>query len=84
MVCGSCSDSNSPATCWQPVRAAQCLFVAQNAAGQIFDQETVRRKAQPRCRVTVPLSDSVTRSAESPILDVECRPHGEYAGDMTI
>ena len=37
-----------------------------------------------RCPVTAPRSALVTLSDESPILDVECRTYGEYAGDMTI
>ena len=60
------------------------IAVAQNAAGQVFEQETVRRRAQ----ATVPGDGAavglVTASGESPILDVECRTYGEFAGDMTI
>lgn len=60
------------------------IAIAQNAAGQIFDQPTVRRKAQaavPGDGAGVAL---VTLSGESPILDVETRTYGEFAGDMTI
>lgn len=60
------------------------IAVAQNAAGQIFDQPGVRRKAQscvPGDGAAVAL---VTLSDDSPILDVECRTYGEYAGDMTL
>ncbi|GJJ18997.1 3-oxoacyl-ACP synthase III family protein [Mycolicibacterium mageritense] len=60
------------------------IAVAQNAAGQIFDQETVRRKAQAAVPGDGAAVGLVTRSDESPILDVECRTYGEYAGDMTI
>lgn len=60
------------------------IAVAQNAAGQVFDQPGVRRKAQscvPGDGAAVAL---VTLSDDSPILDVECRTYGEYAGDMTL
>lgn len=60
------------------------IAVAQNAAGQIFDQPGVRRNAQscvPGDGAAVAL---VTLSDDSPILDVECRTYGEYAGDMTL
>ena len=58
--------------------------MAQNAAGQIFDQPTVRRKAQAAVPGDGAAVGLVTVSDESPILDVECRTYGEYAGDMTI
>ena len=60
------------------------IAVAQNAAGQVFDQPTVRPQGagigarRRRRRRAVALSD------ESPILDVECRTYGEFAGDMTL
>ena len=60
------------------------IAVAQNAAGQIFDQENVRRKAQASVPGDGAAVGLVTMSDESPILDVECRTYGEYAGDMTI
>ncbi len=60
------------------------IAVAQNAAGQIFDQQTVRRKAQAAVPGDGAAVGLVTVSDESPILDVECRTYGEYAGDMTI
>ena len=60
------------------------IAVAQNAAGQIFDQPTVRRKAQAAVPGDGAAVGLVTVSDESPILDVECRTYGEYAGDMTI
>lgn len=60
------------------------VAVAQNAAGQIFDQQTVRRKAQASVPGDGAAVGLVTVSDESPILDVECRTYGEYAGDMTI
>ena len=60
------------------------IAVAQNAAGQIFDQPTVRRKAQAAVPGDGAAVGLVTISDESPILDVECRTYGEYAGEMTI
>jgi 3-oxoacyl-[acyl-carrier-protein] synthase III len=60
------------------------IAVAQNAAGQIFDQPTVRAKAQAAVPGDGAAVGLVTVSDQSPILDVECRTYGEYAGDMTI
>ena len=60
------------------------IAVAQNAAGQIFDQEGVRRKAQASVPGDGAAVGLVTLSDKSPILDVECRTYGEYAGDMTL
>ena len=60
------------------------IAVVQNAAGQIFDQPTIRAKAQSSVPGDGAAVGLVTRSDESPILDVECRTYGEYAGDMTI
>ncbi|PRC47897.1 3-oxoacyl-ACP synthase, partial [Mycobacterium sp. ITM-2017-0098] len=60
------------------------IAVVQNAAGQIFDQRTVRRRAQAAVPGDGAAVGLVTLSEESPILDVECRTYGEYAGDMTI
>ena len=60
------------------------IAVAQNAAGQIFDQEGIRRKAQASVPGDGAAVGLVTVSEQSPILDVECRTYGEYAGDMTI
>lgn len=60
------------------------IAVAQNAAGQVFDQESVRRKAQASVPGDGAAVGLVTVSDQSPILDVECRTYGEYAGDMTI
>lgn len=60
------------------------IAIAQNAAGQIFDQPTVRRKAQASVPGDGAAVGLLTVSDESPILDVECRTYGEYAGDMTI
>ena len=60
------------------------IAVAQNAAGQIFDQEGVRRKAQASVPGDGAAVGLVTLSDKSPILDIECRTYGEYAGDMTL
>ena len=60
------------------------IAVAQNSAGQVFDQPTVRRKAQASVPGDGAAVGLVTVSDESPIIDVECRTYGEYAGDMTI
>jgi 3-oxoacyl-[acyl-carrier-protein] synthase-3 len=59
------------------------IALAQNAAGQVFDQPTVRRKAQASVPGDGAAVGLVTVSDRSPILDVECRTYGEYAGDMT-
>lgn len=60
------------------------VAVVQNAAGQVFEQPSVRRKAQAAVPGDGAAVGLVTASEESPILDVECRTYGEYAGDMTI
>ena len=60
------------------------IAIAQNAAGQVFDQKTVRPKAQAAVPGDGAAVGLVAVSDTSPILDVECRTYGEYAGDMTI
>src|ERR1700754_4372154 len=60
------------------------IAIAQNAAGQIFDQPTVRTKAQAAGAGDGAAVGLVTASDKSPILDVECRTKGEFAGEMTI
>ena len=60
------------------------IAIAQNAAGQIFDQEGVRHKAQASVPGDGAAVGLVTLSDESPILDVVCRTYPEYAGDMTL
>jgi 3-oxoacyl-[acyl-carrier-protein] synthase-3 len=60
------------------------IAIAQNAAGQFFDQETVRRKAQSAVPGDGAAVGLVALSDQSPILDVECRTYGEYAGEMTL
>jgi 3-oxoacyl-[acyl-carrier-protein] synthase III len=60
------------------------IAIAQNAAGQVFDQPGVRRKAQASVPGDGAAVGLVTLSDRSPILDIECRTYGEYAGDMTL
>jgi 3-oxoacyl-[acyl-carrier-protein] synthase III len=60
------------------------IAIAQNAAGQIFDQDGIRRKAQASVPGDGAAVGLVAVSDQSPILDIECRTYGEYAGDMTI
>jgi len=60
------------------------IAVAQNAAGQVFDQPGVRRLAQAAVPGDGAAVGLVTASDESPILDIECRTYGEFAGDMTV
>lgn len=60
------------------------IAIAQNAAGQIFDQPGVRRKAQASVPGDGAAVGLLSVSDESPILEVECRTYGQYAGEMTI
>jgi len=60
------------------------IAIAQNAGGQFFDQPTVRRKAQSAVPGDGAAVGLVTLSDQSPILDIECRTYGEYAGEMTL
>jgi 3-oxoacyl-[acyl-carrier-protein] synthase III len=60
------------------------IAIAQNAAGQVFDQPGVRGKAQAAIPGDGAAVGLVALSDQSPILDVECRTYGEYAGDMTL
>ncbi|MUL64040.1 3-oxoacyl-ACP synthase [Mycobacterium sp. CBMA 234] len=60
------------------------VAVAQNAAGQVFDQATIRPKAQAAVPGDGAAVGLVAVSDISPILDIECRTYGEYAGDMTM
>ena len=59
------------------------VAIAQNAAGQVFDQPGVRAKAQASIPGDGAAVGLITVSDRSPILDIECRTYGEYAGDMT-
>jgi 3-oxoacyl-[acyl-carrier-protein] synthase III len=60
------------------------IAIAQNAAGQAFDQPGVRRKAQASIPGDGAAVGLVALSSQSPILGIECRTYGEYAGDMTL
>ena len=60
------------------------VAVAQNAAGTIFDQKTIRPKAQASVPGDGAAVGLVALSDKSPILDIECRTYGEFAGDMAI
>ncbi|WP_406376334.1 3-oxoacyl-ACP synthase [Streptomyces sp. NBC_00647] len=57
---------------------------AQSAAGQCFTQSEVRRLAQAAVPGDGCGVGYVTTSADTPVLDVETRHIGEYAGDMTV
>ncbi|MFE1752967.1 3-oxoacyl-ACP synthase III family protein [Streptomyces anandii] len=57
---------------------------AQSAAGQWFTQSEVRRLAQAAIPGDGCGVGYVTTSAKSPVLDVETRHLGQYAGDMTV
>src|SRR6201999_222659 len=58
--------------------------IAQNAAGHVFNQPMVRRKAQSAVPGDGAAVGLVAVSDQSPILGVECRTYGEYAGEMTL
>ncbi len=60
------------------------IAIAQNAAGQVFDQPGVRRKAQASVPGDGAAVGLVTLSEQSPILGIECRTYGEYHGEMTL
>jgi 3-oxoacyl-[acyl-carrier-protein] synthase III len=60
------------------------IAIAQNAAGQVFDQPDVRRKAQAAVPGDGAAVALVTLSDESPVLGIECRTYGEYLGEMTL
>ncbi|MFL4952606.1 3-oxoacyl-ACP synthase III family protein [Streptomyces sp. MMS24-I31] len=57
---------------------------AQSAAGQWFTQSEVRRLAQAAIPGDGCGVGYVTTSAGAPVLDVEARHIGQYAGDMTV
>jgi 3-oxoacyl-[acyl-carrier-protein] synthase-3 len=59
------------------------IAIAQNAAGQVFNQPGVRGKSQASVPGDGAAVGLVTLTDHSPILDVECRTYGQYAGDMT-
>lgn len=57
------------------------VAIAQNSAGQVFDQPGVRRKAQSAVPGDGAAVGLLAVSEESPILSVETRNYGEYAGE---
>lgn len=59
------------------------IAIAQNSAGQVFEQPAVRGKPQAAVPGDGAAVGLVSRSDRSPIIDVECRTYGRYAGDMT-
>lgn len=63
---------------------AAVIAIAQNAAGQVFDQQGIRRKAQASVPGDGAAVGLVTVSDQSPILGIECRTYGEYHGEMTL
>ncbi len=65
-------------------RHTALIAIAKNAAGQFFDQPTIRGKAQSAVPGDGAAVGLVTVSDQSPILDVECRTYGEHAGEMTL
>jgi 3-oxoacyl-[acyl-carrier-protein] synthase III len=60
------------------------IAIAQNAAGQIFDQPGVRRKAQSSVPGDGAAVGLVTLSNDSPILDVECPASGGNPGPARV
>lgn len=58
------------------------IFAAQNSAGPVFTQEQVRGLPQAAIPGDGCGVGYLTKSAESPILDIECRHYPQYAGDM--
>src|SRR5246127_5311276 len=65
-------------------RDTALIPIAANAAGKFFDQPTIRRKSQSAVPGDGAAVGLVTVSDQSPILDVECRTYGEYAGELTL
>jgi 3-oxoacyl-[acyl-carrier-protein] synthase-3 len=60
------------------------IAVVENAAGKIFDQPGVRRKAMAAVPGDGAAVGLVAVSDQSPILGIECRTYGEYNGDMML
>jgi len=60
------------------------IACAQNAAGKLFEQEQVRKLSQSAVPGDGAAVGLLTLSDKSPVLDIECRYHGRYAGDMTL
>ena len=57
---------------------------AERGRSDVRPADGVRRKAQASVPGDGAAVGLVTLSDESPILDVECRTYGEFAGDMTL
>lgn len=60
------------------------IALSQTCAGKVFDQPEIRKKAQSSVPGDGAAVALLRVSDDSPILDVECRYYGEYAGDMTL
>jgi 3-oxoacyl-[acyl-carrier-protein] synthase-3 len=60
------------------------IACSQNAAGKIFEQEQVRKLAQSSVPGDGAAVGLLTLSDKSPVLDIECRYSGKYAGEMTL
>lgn len=60
------------------------IAVAGNCAGKIFEQHQVRKLAQSAVPGDGAAVGLLSCSDSSPVLDVECRYYGQYAGDMTV
>jgi 3-oxoacyl-[acyl-carrier-protein] synthase-3 len=60
------------------------IAVVENAAGKVFDQPGVRRKALAAVPGDAAAVGLVTVSDRSPILGIECRNYGQYNGDMML
>ena len=60
------------------------IAIAQNMAGQFFDQPEIRTKAQAAIPGDGAAVALVAHSGQSPILATECRTYGQYAGEMVV
>ena len=60
------------------------IACAANAAGKVFEQETVRKLAQASVPGDGAAVGLLTLSDTSPVLDVEARFYGQNAVDMTL
>lgn len=69
---------------WSGAGRKALIAVAVNAAGKIFEQEQVRKLAQASVPGDGAAVGLVAISDRSPVLDIECRFHGENAVDMTL
>jgi 3-oxoacyl-[acyl-carrier-protein] synthase-3 len=60
------------------------IAAAANAAGKVFEQEHVRKLSQASVPGDGAAVGLVTLSDRSPVLDIECRFHGQNAVDMAL